>query len=257
MRGPHWGGAQFDGIGRAHIDGASIEVGDFLIAHQAWNQHENDFILPPVDVLVAEQVFQNGTRYQSRNAADVLGPGVLQQSPEQVDFAFFQADLVLDLFLPDHRLLNSADVDGVGLRRNVHRDFQRNVAVEMDSWLNIDVYANVQILELRIDQGINSDAANAGLKRPSGHGNARADLQCGLLPIGGANLRVLQQLGIGVAHQQMQRGLRNAHREVCGIDVLKSIERQTVAVRGRSSSNSVAVRAVTIVVIRYCLVWRG
>src|SRR6185437_9110985 len=176
MRGPHWGGAQFDGIGRAHIDGASIEVGDFLSAHQVWNQHEDNFILPPVDVLVAEQVFQNGNRSQSRNTAEVLGIGVFQQSPEQVDFAFFQADLVLDLLLPDHRLLNSADIDGVGFRRNVHRDFQRNVAVEMDGWLNIDVHTNVQILELRIDQGINSDAADAGLKGSGGHGNARSDL---------------------------------------------------------------------------------
>ncbi len=70
--------------------------------------------------------------------------------------------------------------------------------VGMNLGRDVDVDADVQILELGIDQRVNTDAANAGLERAGGYRDAVADLQRSLLAIQGADLRVLDELHIAV-----------------------------------------------------------
>ncbi len=84
--------------------------------------------------------------------------------------------------------------------------FRRYFAVRVYVRRNIDVHTDIEILELSVDQRVNTDAANAGLERSGRDGHAFADLQRCLLVIERAHLRVLQHLRIGIAHHRRQIG---------------------------------------------------
>ncbi len=59
---------------------------------------------------------------------------ILQNPAQQVDFAFLQANFMFDLALPDHRLVDAADIGGRSHSRNVHRDFQRDFPIWRAPW---------------------------------------------------------------------------------------------------------------------------
>ena len=84
---------------------------------------------------------------------------------------------------------------------------------------DVDVYADVDVLELRIDQRVDTDAADAGLKRSGRNRNAVADLERGLLPVESANLRILDELGVAVVHHRRKIGGGNGDLEVGGVQV--------------------------------------
>ncbi len=104
------------------------------------------------------------------------------------------------------------------------RDLQRDFAVGVHVRRNVDIDADVEILELRIHQRVDADAANAGLERSGGNRHAVADLQRGLLPIQRANLRILNQFGVAVAHHCRQVGGGNRDLEVGGVEVAQSVQ---------------------------------
>ncbi len=141
-----------------------------------------------------EEIFQERNLRQSRECRSALGLLVFQDSAEQVDFAFLQADLVLDLALPDDRLADAADILERSHRRNIHRHLQRDFASGMHARRDVDVHADIEILELGIDQRVDADAADARLERSGRHRNAVADLQRRLLSIESADLRILNNL---------------------------------------------------------------
>ncbi len=89
---------------------------------------------------------------------------IFHHAAQQVDFAFLQTNLVLDLALPDDGLGDSADVGGAVNLGNFHGDLQSDIAVGMHAGSDVDVHAHIEILKLGIDQGVDADAADAGLK---------------------------------------------------------------------------------------------
>src|SRR5579859_7381674 len=105
---------------------------------------------------------------------------------------------MVDLALTDNWLLDASDVGRASLRLDVHGDFQGDVPVQVHGWLDVDIHANIKVLKLRVDQGIDANASNAGLKRPGRHRNAGTNLETCLLSVRGTNLRILQELHVGI-----------------------------------------------------------
>src|SRR5690242_10071797 len=99
---------------------------------------------------------------------------------------------------------------------------------------NVDVHADVEILELRVHaQRAHASAdAERRAERSGSHGNAVADFEAGFNAVGSANLRILQNLAVGIAEQQLRVQRINADGVVRGIQVLKVIEIQAAAAAG-------------------------
>src|SRR5450631_1274181 len=89
---------------------------------------------------------------------------------------------------------------------------------------DIDVHADVNVIELGVDQGIDTYAANSGLKRTGGHGNALADLQRSLLSVERANLRLLQNSGIAVGVKERRRRRGDRHLEVGRVQMCQAVQ---------------------------------
>ena len=94
----------------------------------------------------------------------------------------------------------------------------------MDVRSDVDIDADVEILELRIDQRVDADAADAGLERSGGDGNLVADLQRSFLAVEGANLGILNELGVAVVHDRRKIGGGNDDLEIGGVQVAESVE---------------------------------
>src|SRR5271166_810196 len=211
-------------IGRAYIDGAGIRGEDVLRAHDVWNHHEHQFVVLPLFVLSGEEITEERYRSEPRDAVDRLALRFLKDSAHDVGFAFTHADLMVNLSLTDDRLLNATDVH-VGVDGgNVHRDFQRDLIGSMTVRRHINVHANVDVVELCINQRIDADAADAGLERSGSYRHALPDLERGLLAVQSTNLRLLQDLCITVVVQERRRRRGDGYLKVSGIEVRKAVE---------------------------------
>ena len=91
-------------------------------AHDVRDQRKHNFVLAMLGIGLREQILQNWNVRQARNSAQRLGLLVFQNSAQQVDFAFLQADFMLDLALPDYGLVDAADIRGACHRRYIQRD---------------------------------------------------------------------------------------------------------------------------------------
>ena len=125
---------------------------------------------------------------------------------------------MFDLALADYRLADAAHVRLPESRTKCHGDFERDFAAGMNLGRDIDVYANVKVLKLGVDQRVDAYAADAWLKRPESHRNVVADLERCLLSIDCADLRVLDQLGVAVAKQRCGGRGWNRDRESVAFD---------------------------------------
>src|ERR1700733_3190063 len=88
----------------------------------------------------------------------------------------------------------------------------------------VNIYADIKVLKLGIDERIDAHAANARLKRPGRDWNLLTDFQRGLLTVNRANLRVLNQFCVAVADQRARRRRRNRHRQITGVEVAYAVE---------------------------------
>ena len=149
---------------------------------------------------------------------------IFHDAAQQVGLTVFQADFVLDLALTDDGLADAADVLLAGDGGNVHRDLQRDLAVGVDPRGDINVDADIEILELRVDQRVDAHAADSGLEGSGRDRDAVTDLERSFLAIQGADLRILNQLGVAVAHQQREIGRRNGDLEILGREIAQSVQ---------------------------------
>src|SRR5262249_55709408 len=115
-------------------------------------------------VRLREQVLQDWNLRQSRDSTQRARLLVFQDAAHQVDFAFAQADFMFDLALSNDWLVDAADVGGGCNRRYVQRYFQRDLAALMHLRCDIDIHADIQVLELRVHQWVDTYAADAGLE---------------------------------------------------------------------------------------------
>ena len=184
--------------------------------------------------------------------AQRFGLLVFHDSAEQVGFAVLQADFMLDLALSDDGLADATDVLLAGNGGNVHRNLQRDFAVGVDMGRDVDVDAHIQILELRVDQRVDADAADAGLERSGRDRHAVADLQRSLLPIQSANLWILKQLGVAVVHHSRQVCGWNRDLEVGGVQVAECVQVYTIRGTGAGGAGPCRVSSVVLWSCRCC-----
>ena len=81
-----------------------------------------------------------------------------------------------------------------------------------------------KILELRVDERVDADAANAGLERSGRDRDPVANLQRSLLAVKRANLGILNQLRVALAHYSGQIGRRNRDLEIGRVQVAQRVQ---------------------------------
>ena len=87
----------------------------------------------------------------------------------------------------------------------------------MDARRDVQLHADVLILELRIDQRADharGGSSDAGLEAARGHRHFVADVQLGLLSVHDANLRILEQARGGIGEQRIGSGTRQRNAVV-------------------------------------------
>ena len=230
------GAPQFDSGRSPDFKRLFVQVGHISRPDDVRNQGKDNFVFLVLDVALRKQIFQDGDLGQSWNTAQRSNVLIFQNSAEDIYFAFLEANFVFDLALANDRLADPADIRLPGHRGNIHRDFQSDFAAGVHLGGDIDIYADVEILKLRVYQGVNTDAADAGLERASSHRHAIADLERCLLSIDGANLRVLNQLGGGVTEQRRGCRRRDGDRKVSRVQVAQPV--QVDLIRGSRGSRT-------------------
>ena len=94
--------------------------------------------------------------------------------------------------LADDRLGDAADGGGAALRGDLDFELQGDVVVKMNGGGDLDVDADIQILELGLYADAESAHGTPAAATPigtGGDGDALADLHGGFLRVGGANAR--------------------------------------------------------------------
>ena len=94
----------------AEVDQPKIVVGDFLRTNDVRRDSKDNFVLPPIFLLLSEQILQYRDPGQPRITAQRLTLGVLENATDQVDFSIAQAGFMLDATLADNRLADAADI---------------------------------------------------------------------------------------------------------------------------------------------------
>src|ERR1700730_12578505 len=107
---------------------------------------------------------------------------------------------MLDFALADDRLLNSPDGRSTGHGGHFDNYFHAHFVIGMHARSNIDVDANLEILELSINQGVDAGGTHADsrLKAAGCHRHLIPDAKFGGLPINGSNLWVLDNLRVSI-----------------------------------------------------------
>ena len=221
--------AQPDRGGSADIDGSLVDFLHIGGANDMRHDGEDDLVLGMILRGLAEQVLQNGNLRQARYPAQRFRLLVFHDSAQQVSFAIFQADLMFDFALTNDGLADAADVLLSGNSGNVHQDLESDFAIGMHMRRDIDIDADIQILELRIDQRVDTHPADAGLERSSRDRHTVANLQRSLLPVQRANLRILNKLGVALAQYCGEIGGRNGDLEIGGVQVAQRIQADAIA----------------------------
>ena len=201
-----WLPAQFNRGASADLDRARVLLCHLLRPHNMWGDGEHNLSFPVFSIVLSEQILKDGKPAEPGIAAQRLRLRVLQDAAQQVDFAICQPGRMLDAALADDGLCDSANRLRTGYGGDLQRHLQGDFAVGMNVRSNIDVHADIQILELSADQGTNAASTNdAGLERAGGDRYTVADPQCGLLVIQSSDLGVLQELGVAIARQERER----------------------------------------------------
>ena len=79
----------------------------------------------------------------------------------------------------------------------------------MNVWSYVDIYSDVYILELCVDEGTDASAADPRRERARRYGDTVPDLERRLFVVQGPKLRPLQNFGIAVRHEQRELSARN------------------------------------------------
>ena len=217
--------AEIDGLARAGIDDAQIGLIEFLRADDVRHHDEDDVVILDEAVARAEDVLEDGNGAEAGDAGPVLLLLLVLDAAEDAGLALAQADGLVDDALRDDGLGDAADGLSAALGGDFDFDLERDVVVVVDAGRHLDIDADVLILELGIDQRADQRRGSAGLIRAGGDGNARADFHGGFLVVGGADARALQNLGVVVGEQKIERGRTDADGEISGVEVGQIVER--------------------------------
>ena len=113
-------------------------------------------------MLLSENRYRDsGISPEPGDAVQILRSVALDQAAQDAHFAVLQSNVVLDFVLADDRLLDSADVARAGNLRDVDGQLHADVAVRMHPRRDVDIHADVDVLKLRVDQGVDDARAAA------------------------------------------------------------------------------------------------
>ena len=191
-------------------------------------RYQGDHQLVPVvlDIYALEQPAQARDIGKSGNAGRRFRVGLLNDSANQVDLAFAQADIGRLFVLADLRLGNAAQILVIIHLRDIEIDMQRDLIVLVHLRKDLHVHAHIQICELSVDQGTDAHAGHTGLEAAARGRNFLADLKTGFLIIDRADLRRLQHCCCGIVQDCLERRSRQAgNREIGAGYVAQRIER--------------------------------
>jgi hypothetical protein len=97
---------------------------------------------------------------------------------------------------------------------------------------NVDIHADILILELRVDEGIHQPGrthrahTDPRLEASRGDGYAVADLQLGLLTICGSQLRVLNDSRGCICKNRVGRKVRERHLVIVAVQMGQCVQRR-------------------------------
>ena len=123
--------AQFDARSGADVDGALIDLVDLTAADDVGHDGKDNLIFGVILRGLAEQVLQDWNLGQAGDATELPGLLVFHNSAQQVGFAIFQANFMLNLALTDDGLADAADVGLTGDGGDVHRNLESDFTVGM------------------------------------------------------------------------------------------------------------------------------
>src|SRR5258705_3822976 len=170
-----------------------------------------------IRALAGEQVPKQWDVRESRPAVQRFGVDALEEAAENTGFAFFQANVVLNFALADDGLLDAADGSGSGDRRDFYGDLETDLVVGMDARGYVCVHADVDVLELRVHEGIDTGGASC-LEDAGGHRNTVADAKLCGLSIDGAQIRILNCAGRDVSNKRVDGSLAPRISEIADRD---------------------------------------
>ena len=116
--------------------------------------------------------------------------------------------------------------------------------VRMHSGCDVDVHAHINVLKLRVHQRVDDACAaadshsHAGLEASRCDGDAVANLQCGLLSVGDANFRILNNARLVVREQEIGHGSGQSGAVVRGPEMLQIIQRNLRDRSGRRAGTA-------------------
>ncbi len=131
-------------------------------ANNVRRKNNQDFVFFVFDVVLREEVTQNRNSSETRPSGDAVSIRALDQPAHHADFSVFQAHIVIDDFLADHGLIDSANVYVAADGGDFNFDLERDVAVAVNFWSEVYVDAHVLILELCVYEGIDEAGARGG-----------------------------------------------------------------------------------------------
>ena len=163
-----------------------------------------------IRLVIRGQILDERDLGQPGPAVDRFRVGFFKQTAKDVYFTFAQPDVVLDLALPDNRLLNAANGGRAGHLRDFNRHFHAYFVIRMHTRRDAYVYAHIDVRELRVYEWVDrrcSDA-HARLEAARGDWHTATHVQFGWLPVYRTDLGILNDLCFGVGQKEVRRGAR-------------------------------------------------
>ena len=217
--------AQRDGsLPQAGVDDAQVSLIEFLRSHDMRHHDEDNVVVLDGVVPGTEDVLENRDGAQSGDAGPVHRFLLVLNAAEDAGFALAEPDSLVDHALADDGFGDTADGYLAALRGDGDVDLEGDVVVVVDGGRHLDVHAHVCVLELGVDQRTDQRRGRACLIRAGGDGDLGADLHGGFLRVHSAHARALQNLGVVVGEQQIERGRSHGDSEICGVEMGKAVE---------------------------------
>ncbi len=186
---------------------------------------------------VRSEVAQEWNLRETRPAIQRFRVGPFEQSAQNIDFAIFQADVVLNFALADNRLLDPSDRRSASDRGNLHLHFQAHFMVGVHARRHVQVHADIDVRELRVYKRIHESRSacrthpDTRLEATCSNRDTITDIQLGRLPLDRANLGVLNDLRVGIGQHRVGRRTRQVHAVILGAEMFQRAEQERGACR--------------------------
>ena len=177
-----------------------------------WGKHHNDFRLIVGLLFLREEVSQYGNVLQPRPPVKRCRFGVGNDSTQNIGFTLNQPDFMLNLTVRKYRLGDASHVLRACQSPDLNHDGYRDLMVEEDARRYIQVYANVDKLE--VDNWSPGGSYKRRLKTSGRNWKLLTDADRGQFPVCRTDTGVLEQPCIRTSCKELSCRRRNSHGEL-------------------------------------------